>query len=123
MQILLISTDLLIQSRVSAAATRRGFAPPGTSSADAVPSREDLADCGIVILDLSAPGLDVARAVPALRERLPESAPIIAFAPHVHTAKLAAAREAGCDQVLSRGQIDREIDAILQKIQVRGETF
>ena len=114
MNILLVATDLLIQSRVAAAAMRGGIAPPTICNGQAAAS-VNAADYGLVILDLSTSGLDVAQIVPALREQLPASSPIIAFAPHVHTAKLAAAREAGCDQVLSRGQFDREVEAVIER--------
>jgi DNA-binding NarL/FixJ family response regulator len=115
MTILLISTDLMIQSRVAAAATQQGLAPPKIGGSVAAAPLDAPADCGIVILDLSTSGLDVAAAVRSLRDRLPQSTSIVAFAPHVHTAKLAAAHDAGCDQVLSRGQFDREIDAVIER--------
>jgi DNA-binding NarL/FixJ family response regulator len=113
MKILLISTDLLVQSRIATAASRLGLAPPKAVGWQASAVLADDMDLAIVILDLSTPGLDVAQAVSAFRDHLPKPTPIIAFAPHVHTAKLAAARQAGCDQVLSRGQFEREIDSVL----------
>jgi hypothetical protein len=38
---------------------------------------------------------------------------ILAYGPHVHEDRLAAARAAGCDAVVSRGQLDREADSLL----------
>jgi DNA-binding response OmpR family regulator len=119
--VLLISADLIVQSRLAAAAMRAGIAPPKTSNWQTAESIVKEADYGLVIVDLSTPGLEVARVVPELRAQLPASTPIVAFAPHVHTAKLAAAREAGCDQVLSRGQFDREVVALIQRSLASGD--
>jgi hypothetical protein len=38
---------------------------------------------------------------------------IVAFGPHVHEAKLAAARSAGCDEVISRGRFHAELIEIV----------
>jgi hypothetical protein len=114
MQILLISPDLVIQSRVAAAAARAGLQPPRVIDWQEASRLEGGVPYLCAILDLSIQGLDVARTVAALRERLAPGKSTVAFAPHVHTARLAAAREAGCDRVLSRGQFDREADAIIE---------
>jgi CheY-like chemotaxis protein len=112
--ILLISPDLTIQSRVAAAAERGGGPAPRVCGGPDLVDSSEAASCRLVLLDLSAPGLDAAEVVAALRERLPEAARIVAFGPHVQKAKLDAARAAGCDAVISRGQFDRDLDAILQ---------
>jgi len=39
---------------------------------------------------------------------------VVAFGPHVHEERLAAAREAGCDEVLSRGEFFARVNAIVQ---------
>jgi hypothetical protein len=38
---------------------------------------------------------------------------VIAFGPHVHEDRLAAARAAGCDSVLSRGQFFSQAENVL----------
>jgi hypothetical protein len=42
---------------------------------------------------------------------------VVAFGPHVHEERLAAARNAGCDEVVSRGEFFARLDAI---VTVRG---
>ena len=64
-------------------------------------------DCGLAFVDLQLPGLQIADAVQQLRESVPGIA-IIACGPHVHTERLAAATQAGCEAVVSRGQFDRD---------------
>jgi DNA-binding NarL/FixJ family response regulator len=67
----------------------------------------------VVLLDLSTPAIDAVETIAALKALSPPPRAIIAFGPHVHEAKLAAAQAAGCDLVLSRGQFDARAEAIL----------
>ncbi|QDU91035.1 hypothetical protein Pla175_44520 [Pirellulimonas nuda] len=102
MPILLVSTDLMVASQLEGAARAAGetlvAAPPARAVASVAERGPRLA-----IIDLAAVE-DCATLVAALRAVLPEDARIVAFGPHVHTARLDAARAAGCDQVLTRGQ-------------------
>ena len=68
-----------------------------------------------IILDLSIPSLDLPPLIAQLRGG-PQPPTIIAFAPHVHAALLDAAREAGCEEVLTRGDFHRRMDEVLAKI-------
>ena len=69
----------------------------------------------LVILDLSTPGLDSRDLVPKLRALEQPPRAILAYGPHVHEARLAAAAEAGCDEVFTRGQFNAQMSAILQR--------
>ena len=75
----------------------------------------DLSSPDLIAIDLTAPISDISGLVEALREKKP-SAKIIAFGPHVHEAKLEAATQAGCDQVMPRGAFHKQIDAILASL-------
>lgn len=91
----------MLISSVGGAAEARGFAFASVNSLQA--AIEKAATIGsIVCLDLSAfcsdPNEFAASASPELVARS------IAFGPHVHTAKLDAARTAGIGRVMSRGQ-------------------
>jgi hypothetical protein len=69
----------------------------------------------LVMVDLTIAGLDVAALVSKLKG-LPDGGPaIVAYGPHVHEAKLAAAQAAGCDAVMARGQFLSNIDAIVDR--------
>jgi CheY-like chemotaxis protein len=67
----------------------------------------------LVLLDLSTPGLDPKQLVPQLRRLTRPPIAIIAFGPHVHAARLAAAREAGCDEVLALGEFNSRMAGVL----------
>ncbi|HJT30565.1 MAG TPA: hypothetical protein VJ783_00755, partial [Pirellulales bacterium] len=69
----------------------------------------------LIILDLNTAALDLGELVPRLRSQLPSGVAIVAFGPHVHESKLAAAADAGCDRVLSRGQFHSRLDSLLSE--------
>ncbi len=114
MTILFLTNDLMFSSRVSGSAAKLGATLKVVASGQLL--LESLADAkpqALVILDLNAPGVDPAAIVPDLRSaELPPRA-IVAYGPHVHEQRLAAAVAAGCDEVFSRGQFNAQMDAIL----------
>jgi len=70
------------------------------------------ADCRLALIDLSLDRLNLPAAVRAIRAGSP-AAQIVAFGPHVDHAVLADAKEAGCDQVLTRGQFNQQYAELL----------
>lgn len=60
----------------------------------------------LLLIDLSSLKGDIASAIGALKQHL-ASARLVAFGPHVHEALLQTAREAGCDEVVTRGQLNQ----------------
>ena len=112
--VLFLSSDLMFSSRVGGAAARANVSLQTAGSIN-VAQAYAVADAEVprlVILDLSTPGLDVAASVAAWRA-LAHPPRIVAYAPHVHEGKLAAARAAECDAVYTKGQFDSQVDAIL----------
>ncbi|MBI2823988.1 MAG: response regulator transcription factor [Planctomycetia bacterium] len=113
MPALLLTTDLATSSKVSAAAARQGTRLAVAMSVEALCDKAAAEGFDIAILDLSAAGLDVRALVRRLRALPAPPRAILAFGPHVHESLLAAAREAGCDAVVSRGQFHAQVDRIL----------
>ena len=68
----------------------------------------------VIFLDLDAARLPVAEVLAALRSD-PELAaiPLVGFVSHVHAEKAAAARAAGCTQVLARSAFVKELPSLL----------
>jgi DNA-binding NarL/FixJ family response regulator len=114
MSVLLLSDDLLVLSRVEAAAARMGI---GIQSAA---SSVQAAQCSggkppkLIIVDLAAARLDLAALVREIKGG-GSMTKVLAFGPHVHQARLDAARDAGCDEVVSRGQFFAQLDTILSR--------
>ncbi|REK09024.1 MAG: hypothetical protein DWQ37_19375 [Planctomycetota bacterium] len=114
MSALALISDLMMQSQVSGAASRLDLDLAAVSSERALLAKAADAPPSLVIVDLSHPGLDPAALMEQLRPHLAEGARTVAFGPHVHKARLAAATAAGFDQVVSRGQFHAEMDSLLQ---------
>src|SRR5260221_690268 len=109
--LLFLTADLVFSSRVAAVAERLG-ARMQLVSAPAV-LLEKLTAAGdrpVVLLDLNTSGFDPQTLVPELRRGTPAPVAVIAYGPHVHEARLAAAVAAGCEPVLTRGQFNARME-------------
>ncbi len=124
MRILILTTDLVVVSQASGVAAKlgaklRAIATPEkviddlTNAADEIV--DGMSDEVVVLLDLSMAGFDPRQWVPRLRASANPPRGIVAYSPHVHQERLAAAAEAGCDEVLTRGQLHAKLDAVLER--------
>jgi DNA-binding NarL/FixJ family response regulator len=111
-KVLLVSRDLMIHSIVEGAVRAIGAELVVASGGTAVAQTTTHAP-RIVLIDLGGNLPELAELVPQLRAAAPE-AKLIAFGPHVHAAKLTAARASGCDGVLTRGQFHAGIGELLK---------
>lgn len=104
-EVIFLSGDLIFAGRVravcEAAEMRFTFNTSLPQSSDERPA----AEVRWVIVDLSTRSSLVDQIVPEVRERFP-AARVIAYAPHVHKSRILKAREAGFDEVMTRGQFD-----------------
>jgi DNA-binding response OmpR family regulator len=109
----MVCDDLIFTSRVTATARAHGLQViPVRSGADALRrAGETIPRC--LILDLHTIGADVAGFLAGLRAACPVMPRIVAYGSHVNTELLQAARDAGCDVVLSRGQFTRDLETNL----------
>ncbi len=110
--LLLLSSDLSVASRLSDEARRHGGALAWDPSLAALLAREEAQGAALAVIDLATAGLEIAAAVAAFRAMLSNPA-VVAFGPHVHEGRLVAAREAGCDAVLSRGQFHAQLGPLV----------
>lgn len=104
MAVVLCSQDLMVVSHAQGAATPAGAKFHVVSSSSQIAELSGAEHVSLVVLDLSMPSLDVAALVSLLRQGSADAPRIVAFGPHVHKERLDAARQAGCDEVLSRGE-------------------
>lgn len=114
MTVLLLSSDLTMASRLSDEARRCGAALAWNPALAVLLAREEAGTAALAVIDLATPGLDLPAAVAALKGLASQPA-VVAFGPHVHEARLAAAREAGCDAVFSRGQFHSQAGAVVRR--------
>lgn len=108
--VILFSSDLMLISTVGGTASAAGHQFCSVSNPSDLIHR--LADDNVLLcLDLSAAGADPAVLAQQIPSETLQSA--IAFGPHVHTARLDAARQAGFGRVFSRGQFVSGIRGLL----------
>jgi DNA-binding NarL/FixJ family response regulator len=115
MNVVLLSADLMLASAAHGAASRHGAALRSVPNATTAVAACDESPPEIVVVDLRTPGLDIRALVAALKQLSP-TPHILACAPHVHEASLADARAAGCDEVVSRGEVERRLDATIARL-------
>ncbi len=112
--ILLLSSDLMFQSRISSTARAAGKACLTERSVAKLIERVTEPNAvSMILIDLTLRTIDLALEIPLIQNAFPEGK-ILAFGPHVDVERLQAAEEAGADLVLTRGQMDRDLVAILQ---------
>ena len=103
----------MLSSQLSGAAQAAGCELVAVESAELLVDEAQETDFKLVIVDLSTP-VDIVTLVGRLKNS-PAAPAIAAFAPHVHAAKLAAAQDAGCDEVLTRGQMHSNAQALFSR--------
>jgi CheY-like chemotaxis protein len=111
--ILFVSSDLFLGSRVTAAIRAAGRSADVAASGAAAGQRlSESSAYRLVIVDLETPGLQIDALLAARQEPRPA---VIAYGPHVQVPRLQAARQAGCDLVLTRGQFDGALPELLSE--------
>jgi CheY-like chemotaxis protein len=113
MKILAAIHDLMFSSKVNAAARGKPIAwlPRGTTVAEQV--AKDKPD--VLLIDLANPALNAVEAVKAIKSA-PETREVvvIGYVDHTRQDVIEAARAAGADQVLSKGEFARRLPDLLQ---------
>jgi len=102
--VVVLTSDLAVASMVHGAAQQAGATSVMALDADALSRRlEESSPPALVVVHLESRGLDIAALMERVRSLPQPPRGVIAFGPHVHEARLEAARQAGCDEVLSKG--------------------
>lgn len=115
MHFILLSSDLMLMSAAQGAADRHGATVAVVGDANALADRLASEPIALVAIDLRTNGLDVSSVVEQVRTAAP-AAVILAGGPHVQRDSLAAAVAAGCDEVVTRGQFEGRLDALVAKL-------
>src|SRR5262245_45194910 len=110
MSVLLVSSDLMFAPQASSAAKSLGGSCRMVSPGDLAEALTP--EIRLVPVDLAMVSADPAAIVGVVKEKAP-GASVVAFGPHVHEARLQGARDAGCQQVLSRGEMHAKLRGVL----------
>lgn len=112
--VLVAVDDLLFSSKIRATAKAAGVPLAFARTPDDILQQARLAQPALVIFDLNSAKADQLASIAALkREPSLAGIRILGFASHVHTELIAAARQAGADDVLPRSSFAVHLPAIL----------
>jgi CheY-like chemotaxis protein len=107
--------DLLFSSKIRATAKAAGVELTFARSPDEVLAQARALRPGLVIFDLNSGKTDPIATIAALKaDPALADIPALAFASHVHADLIAAARQAGADQVLARSAFAGNLADILR---------
>lgn len=110
---LLVTGDLIFSTKITGTARALGLEVQVIGSPGSVVERVRSESPRCVFLDLSFAGLTAE----LIREIVTAAggSPVLAFGSHVDTARLQAARDAGCTEVMPRSRLSSELPALLQQ--------
>jgi DNA-binding NarL/FixJ family response regulator len=107
--------DLFFRSKVRTTAKHLGIEIQFAATSDELVSQAKSLQPTLVIFDLNSSRMDAIATIAALKaDRGTAELRAIAFASHVHTELIAAARRAGADDVLPRSAFAGRLAEILQ---------
>ena len=114
MPILVAVDDLLFSSKIRATAKQLGLDVQFARTQEEILAQARTLDPALVIFDLNSAKIDAVAAIAALKAASDSSRTrIVAFASHVHTALIAAARQAGADDVMPRSMFAAHLADVL----------
>lgn len=112
-QLVLLSNDLMFSSSLSGVVTRMGAMLQVVATSDELLSRANTKQLALAIIDLTTPLIDLGELLTRLKQAAHPPTAVIAYGPHVHAERLAAARAAGCDAVFTRGQMHGQLPEVI----------
>ena len=109
----LLSRDLIFRTKIKETAAELGYRVLEAQTEAAARSLIETHRPKVVLVDLTAGDFVAPRALAAYRELTHGGAWLVAFGPHVEKEALAAARNAGCQVVLSRKRFVANLPGLL----------
>ncbi len=116
MTALALCSDLLFTSKIAETARTLGVPCPVARDVASLLAHARATPPALVIVDMVLRQGDAADAIRALRaEDATRAAHIVAFLPHTRVDLIAAAEAAGADVVLTKGQLTKQLPALLRR--------
>ena len=115
---LLLTRDLMFTSKITSTAASLGLRIEVVGTVEQLNLRVADAAPRVVFLDLSLTDIDLVQIVTALP--IAARPQVIAFGSHVDEARLNAARDAGCDDVMPRSKFSSTLPELLQRVFAAG---
>jgi CheY-like chemotaxis protein len=114
-RILFISIDLLYGSKITSVAERLNWPVQTVANTSQAIEAALCEEFALVLVDLMVPEIDITSLAVQLNALETRPRAIVAFGPHVDEQLLLVAQAAGCDQVLTRGQLNHDVQGVLSQ--------
>jgi CheY-like chemotaxis protein len=114
MKILAAIHDLMFSSKVNAAA--RGKSIEWLKRGTKVTEQVKASKPDVLLIDLASPQLDAVNAIREIKSGEEKNVTVIGYVDHTREDVIEAARAAGCDQVMSKGEFARRLPELLEGI-------
>ncbi|QGJ68979.1 Hypothetical protein PBC10988_6440 [Planctomycetales bacterium 10988] len=116
MSLLVITADMMFGSQIRVTTKQLDVPVQLIATQKRLPSPEEV-DSQVILIDLEFPYPELLDWIAEVRRLNHSLEKMLAFGPHVHTEKLAAAKEAGCDEVWPRGKMVTSLRGLLESWQ------
>jgi DNA-binding NarL/FixJ family response regulator len=114
MKILAAIHDLMFSSKVTALA--RGKPIEWLKRGTKVTEQVTASQPDVLLIDLGSPQLDAVNAIREIKSGACKGCTVIGYVDHTREDLIEAARAAGCDQVMSKGEFARRLPELLEGI-------
>ena len=112
---ILLSRDLIFTSKVTGTARSLGYCVLTAGDKASALVMIDRWHPRVLFLDLTDEDLTSSESLQVYRKHTGPSTAFLAFGPHVDTARLARARNAGCDLVMPRSEFSGHLPEIIRR--------
>ena len=112
---LILSADFLFGSRLGEAIKDRGYQVVTRAAIDHSATSDAQQTWQLILFDLTLKAITI-EDVLSWQQTLVPTPRLLAFGPHVQAGPLEQAKQAGCELVLTRGQLDQQLDEVLDEL-------
>jgi CheY-like chemotaxis protein len=113
---LLLSRDLIFTSKVTGTARELGYRVLVAGNVALARTMIEEQRPRVILVDLAAGDMVSPETLVAYQELAGPETPLVAFGSHVDTQSLAAARAAGCAEVMPRSKFSAELPALIRRL-------
>jgi len=114
--ILLVGQNLFFLGRVEALSEPRGYDVQRASTESAFWENYGGRKPSLILIDLEGDESTWSKVLESSNHRVPGGAQVIAFGPHENIALLQRAKDLGCALVLNKGEFDRDLPMIIDRL-------
>ncbi len=114
-RIILVGSELVIESRIAEGARALGYKVQTASTIDALSKTLASTQADVLILDLQAEGVSWREVVELARRSSDSGLAVLAYGRHTKPDLLRAARVAGCDLAVPRSKLVNELPRVIER--------